>query len=55
MDDRLVRAWNGIAYKTGMWAENVGSNALSMNVAMIPPGGVAGYPPDTRPLPRLAL
>ena len=35
------RAWNGIEYKTGMWAENVGSNALSMNVAMIPPGGVA--------------
>lgn len=35
------RAWNGIEYKTGMWAENVGSGALSMNVAMIPPGGVA--------------
>ena len=35
------RAWNGIEYKTGMWAENVGSSALSMNVAMIPPGGVA--------------
>lgn len=35
------RAWNGIEYKTGLWAENVGSNALSMNVAMIPPGGVA--------------
>lgn len=35
------RAWNGIQYKTGMWAENVWSTALSMNVAMIPPGGVA--------------
>ena len=35
------RAWNGIEYKTGMWAENVGSGSLSMNVAMIPPGGVA--------------
>lgn len=36
-----VRAWNGIRYKTGMWAENVGSTGLSMNVATIPPGGVA--------------
>jgi len=36
-----VRAWNGIRYKTGMWAENVGSTELSMNVATIPPGGVA--------------
>jgi len=36
-----VRAWNGIRYRTGMWAENVGSTALSMNVATIPPGGVA--------------
>jgi len=35
------RAWNGIQYKSGMWAENVGSRALSMNVATIPPGGVA--------------
>ena len=36
-----IRAWNGIRYRSGMWAENVGSTALSMNVAMIPPGGVA--------------
>lgn len=36
-----LRHWNGIQYKTGMWAENVGSRALSMNVATIPPGGVA--------------
>ncbi len=36
-----LRHWNGIQYKGGMWAENVGSNALSMNVATIPPGGVA--------------
>lgn len=36
-----VRRWNGIEYKTGMWAENVGSTALSMNLATIPPGGVA--------------
>lgn len=36
------RGWNGIRYKTGMWAENVGSKQLSMNVATIPPGGVAG-------------
>ncbi len=36
-----VRGWNGIKYKVGMSAKNVGSTKLSMNVAMIPPGGVA--------------
>ena len=36
------RGWNGIRYRTGMWARNVGSTSLSMNVATIPPGGVAG-------------
>jgi len=35
------RAWNGISYKTGMSAKNVGAKKLSMNVATIPPGGVA--------------
>ena len=35
------RGWNGIRYKTGMSAKNVGSKQLSMNVATIPPGGVA--------------
>jgi uncharacterized RmlC-like cupin family protein len=35
------RGWNGIRYKTGMSAKNVGSTRLSMNVATIPPGGVA--------------
>jgi uncharacterized RmlC-like cupin family protein len=35
------RAWNGIRYKTGMSAGNVGARRLSMNVATIPPGGVA--------------
>jgi uncharacterized RmlC-like cupin family protein len=35
------RDWNGIRYKTGMAAHNVGSTSLSMNVATIPPGGVA--------------
>src|SRR5262249_54030789 len=35
------RAWNGIRYKSGMSAKNVGAKALSMNVATIPPGGVA--------------
>jgi uncharacterized RmlC-like cupin family protein len=35
------RAWNGITYKIGMSAENVGARQLSMNVATIPPGGVA--------------
>ncbi len=36
-----VRGWNGIRYRTGMSAKNVGSKQLSMNVATIPPGGVA--------------
>ena len=36
------RGWNGIRYKTGMHGRNVGSKDLSMNVATIPPGGVAG-------------
>ena len=35
------RDWNGIHYKVGMSSKNVGSKKLSMNVATIPPGGVA--------------
>ena len=35
------RQWNGIHYKVGLSAKNVGSKSLSMNVATIPPGGVA--------------
>jgi uncharacterized RmlC-like cupin family protein len=35
------RGWNGIRYKTGLSGKNVGSKALSMNVATIPPGAVA--------------
>jgi uncharacterized RmlC-like cupin family protein len=35
------RGWNGIHYKQGMSAKNVGSKELSINVATIPPGGVA--------------
>ena len=35
------REWNGIQYKTGLSAKNVGSRKLSMNVATVPPGGVA--------------
>jgi uncharacterized RmlC-like cupin family protein len=35
------RSWNNIQYKAGMSAKNVGSRKLSMNVATIPPGGVA--------------
>ena len=38
----VCRQWNGIEYKLGMSGKNVGAKALSMNVAMIPPGGVAG-------------
>jgi uncharacterized RmlC-like cupin family protein len=35
------RDWNGIHYKPGLSAKNVGARKLSMNVATIPPGGVA--------------
>ncbi|HEY0241259.1 MAG TPA: cupin domain-containing protein [Gemmatimonadaceae bacterium] len=36
-----TRGWNGIRYKTGLSGKNVGARQLSMNVATIPPGGVA--------------
>ena len=36
-----VRGWNGIQYKSGLSGKNVGARQLSMNVATIPPGGVA--------------
>ena len=36
-----VRGWNGIQYKTGLSEKNVNARQLSMNVATIPPGGVA--------------
>ena len=36
-----TRGWNGISYKTGLSGKNVGARRLSMNVATIPPGGVA--------------
>jgi uncharacterized RmlC-like cupin family protein len=35
------RKWNGIEYKKGLSAKNVGAKKLSMNVATIPPGAVA--------------
>jgi uncharacterized RmlC-like cupin family protein len=35
------RDWNGIHYKLGMSGKNVGARELSMNVATIPPSGVA--------------
>jgi uncharacterized RmlC-like cupin family protein len=35
------RSWNNIQYRVGLSAKNVGSSKLSMNVATIPPGGVA--------------
>ena len=36
-----ARGWNNIVYKTGLSGKNVNAQALSMNVATIPPGGVA--------------
>src|SRR5439155_15930598 len=35
------RDWNGIHYKQGMSAKNVGTKSLSANIATIPPGAVA--------------
>lgn len=35
------REWNNIRYKPGLSAKNVPATKLSMNVASIPPGGVA--------------
>ena len=35
------REWNGIHYKQGMSEKNVGSSKLSVNIATIPPSGVA--------------
>ncbi|MFQ5630276.1 MAG: cupin domain-containing protein, partial [bacterium] len=35
------REWNNIRYKSGMSGKNVGAKMLSVNVATIPPGGVA--------------
>jgi len=35
------RDWNGIHYQVGLSGHNFGSKQLSMNVATIPPGGVA--------------
>ena len=35
------RDWNGIHYKAGLSGNNVPARQLSMNVATIPPGGVA--------------
>jgi uncharacterized RmlC-like cupin family protein len=37
----IVRGWNGIQYRAGLSAKNVNAHKLSMNVATIPPGGVA--------------
>ncbi len=37
----IHRDWNGIHYKTGLSAKNVPARELSMNVARIPPRGVA--------------
>ena len=37
----LCRSWNGIQYRAGLSASNVGSKMLSMNVATVPPGAIA--------------
>ncbi len=37
----MERGWNGIHYKQGLSGKNVAAKNLSINVATIPPGGVA--------------
>lgn len=37
----VCRAWNGIQYRAGLSAGNVGARYLSMNVATVPPGAIA--------------
>jgi uncharacterized RmlC-like cupin family protein len=39
--DANCRRWNGVEYKHGLSSRNVNAHELSMNVATIPPGGVA--------------
>ena len=36
-----VRSWNGIEYQAGLSAKNVNASQLSMNIATVPPGGIA--------------
>lgn len=36
-----IRGWNGIRYRAGLSSKNTNAKELSMNVATIPPGGVA--------------
>lgn len=36
------RDWNGLSYNLGISSRSVGASELSMNVATIPPGGIAG-------------
>jgi uncharacterized RmlC-like cupin family protein len=40
-DSGNCRDWNNIHYKAGLSEKNVSAKQLSMNVATIPPGGVA--------------
>lgn len=35
------RGWNGIQYKQGLSAKNVGAQHLSINIATVPPGAIA--------------
>lgn len=35
------REWNNINYQQGLSANNVGATSLSINVATVPPGGIA--------------
>lgn len=37
----VAREWNGIRYKIGISARNVPAKQLSMNVAVVPPSGIA--------------
>ena len=36
-----ARSWNGIQYQQGLSGKNAGAKNLSINVATVPPGGIA--------------
>lgn len=40
-NSETIRAWNGIQYQAGLSGKNTSAKQLSMNIATVPPGGVA--------------
>lgn len=40
-DASQLRGWNGIQYQQGLSGRNCGAQALSINIATVPPGAIA--------------